>query len=1234
MKLKESIFFILFLLSFCTALLIENFALKDDFLQQDANALLARKLNKKLVKQEQLLSDSNLIDLIDGFDLSNGLYKDIEKQQVSIFAYKHKCLVFWTDNLIQPYNFACTDTFKKEILHNKKGWFQMLSISKNGYEIYCYYQFYQTYPFNNAYFLDAFNSELSLKNVNLKHKASSLKLEPSGYMTHSNLPEIDQSSFSGKRKRQMLEFFYIISFVFYLIFTLLLASKRQFFNARSFVMALIAFISLFSFLAYFNVVLKHKSDIPLFSPDLAAYSSLIPSLGHCLLLMLGTVSALVFLHQLISTFKQKAHLEPNNIIYAGISLLQWALNYLVVLLVLPKYILNSRINYDFKLLANVDQYTLIGLFNVFLFFFVIILFNRILSNLVKHKINQIGFLKLHIVIGFLVAIFAYFYAHTNGFLLICFSAYGVLLPFWVIFIKKLFFRHIIALGLLCSAIFSVHFEQLNSFKEKEHRKLFATKLIAKEDIDLEFKLLDIEEEMVHNEAIDSLFYYTKNDYNELELNYRYTFFNDFIKNYDISLMRYDSFGADITPNKLSYGYVNALYNQSTNKSISNYFLYIKDLHYLGGYLAKYEICPGKRNVGYVFLLLTPKVKSDLYNLDYFFNKMDFNSLADNRYSYAIYQKNELIKSLGSYPYTLNNDLQYSKMEDESFIEVNGHSQLLKKINSETFIIVSLKSYTWNQIFTVFTFILFYITSILVLVFIGLYALIFLIGLLGFNARFQKVYAVITKYLRVLNVNRLYLETKIRLSFLLMSVLICSVVVYFTVQNVNKSFKEKQSESLDKKMSQIVSELEVGYSKRDERPIQNLIKHLANTYEVDINLYFKDGTLYQTANNRIYDESWFSPYIHPLAHYELIQRKQYNLKQVEHIGLLDYQSYYNALFDANRNLIGYVHLPYFSKSLDLKNEFSSYLGSLLNISALLLMISLLIASYIGKSLVRPLNLMITSLAKIKLGEQNQLINWSRNDEIGQLVDQYNVMLKKLELSTEKLARSEREGAWKEMAKQVAHEIKNPLTPMKLHLQHLQMSLHKDDAHLKSQIASISQILIDQIDQLSHMAEEFSSFAKMPAALPELHNINQILQSSIVLFRSQSHLEIDCVISNEVLLVMVDKEQVTRVFTNILKNAQQATEENEICKIQVKIELLESSIDISFTDNGKGIEDELKDKIFQPNFSTKNSGMGLGLAICKKIIEQVHGTITFESELNKGTTFHVILPVYQSDSTLNI
>src|SRR5690606_12759057 len=141
-----------------------------------------------------------------------------------------------------------------------------------------------------------------------------------------------------------------------------------------------------------------------------------------------------------------------------------------------------------------------------------------------------------------------------------------------------------------------------------------------------------------------------------------------------------------------------------------------------------------------------------------------------------------------------------------------------------------------------------------------------VSLLTFHPIFNKLYGVVIKYFRIININKLYLETQIRLSFLLIAVLICSVVIYFTVQNVNRSFKEKQSEDLDRKMSQILSEIELGYKKKSQRPIQILIKHLAGTYEVDINIYLKDGTLYQTANNRIYYEGWFSPYIHPEAHF--------------------------------------------------------------------------------------------------------------------------------------------------------------------------------------------------------------------------------------------------------------------------------------------------------------------------------------------------------------------------------
>lgn len=1231
--MKQIIFLILFILCFGTGVYVENATIKDFYKAIDANSLLQKKLDDKLIAQHKILGNTEIIKLVDSFDISSDLYKELKSESLSLFAYKNKCLVFWSNNVIQPYNFPTNDNFNKQFLSNNKGWYQMVSLKKGEYDIYCFYHFYRHYPIANEYFANGFSTSLNFNNLDLKEFESNVNYNSTAFVQHKTLPEVDQKVFEGVKVKQLVELLYFFAFLFFAVFAFLFANSNHVFKARVFMILFASFVSLFNLFAFLNIIIKQKSNSSLFSPDLAAYSDFMPSLGHSILFSMFLLSLMVVIHQAAGLLPKNDAGKTSVVRYLVVSSAHWAFNLWVVFIVIPTYVLNSRISYDFKYLSNVNENTLIGMFNVFMLFLFLLLGNRILGSFLKNRIDKRKFYTIHFIIALCTVIFAYLVRNENGFLLICFSVFGMLLPIWGLFVKRLLFRHIMAVAFITAAVFSVQFEQLNSHKEKENRKLFANKLITKEDIDLELKLLEIEEEMIHSAAIDSFFYYKKTDYSELELNYCFTYFNEFIKNYDITLMRYDSFGNAITPNKLTYEYVNELYNKSTNKSISNYFLYIRDLHYLGGYLAKYEICPDLRNIGYVYLLLTPKLKSDQYNLEYFFSKMDDNHLADDKYSYAVYQNNVLIRGLGAFPYRLTDYKRYLAMDDETFLVQNGFSQLLKKIDNETFIIVSLKSSTWNQIFTVFTSILLYFTSILIAVFILIYSLIFIIGRFSFNPFFAKLHDIVTQYLRVININNLYLETKIRLSFLLMSVLICSVVVYFTVQNVNKGFKEKQNDALDKKMSQIVSELEVGYNKRDEKPIQNLIKHLANTHEVDINLYYKDGTLFQAATNRIYNEGWFSPYIHPNAHYELIHRSQYSFKQTERIGKLEYLSYYTALFDEDRNLFGYVHLPYFSKSKDLKTEFSTYLGSLLNMSTLLLMISLLIASYIGQSLVRPLNLMIESLARIRVGAQNKSIDWNRNDEIGQLVEQYNSMLKKLEVSTEKLARSEREGAWKEMAKQVAHEIKNPLTPMKLHLQHLQLSISRNDENLKEKFAGISTILIDQIDQLSRMAEEFSSFAKMPLANPQVCNIYEVLSSCILLFRSQNDIEITYTESEEALYVFVDKDQLLRVFTNILKNAQQAALEGIPMEISVTVDINHGYVTISFTDNGKGIEDALKDKIFQPNFSTKNSGMGLGLAICKKIIEQVNGNITFSSEVNKGSTFNVILPIYKDDLLSN-
>ncbi len=1224
--MKKIIFFVLFILSFGCGIMIENTSLGNQFDFKDANALLKKKLDKREEIQKSILTHPDLLRVINDFDINSELCQELSRNNLSLFAYKNKCLSFWSDNFIQQYNFKTSEQFSKTILYNRNGWYQMVSVKKGNYDIYCYYWFYKQYPFNNEYFVNSFNSDLKFNHIEIIKHPEEINKDISGYEVNKTLPTVTQSSYNQFKMKRRIELIYIISAVFFLVFAFVNANREKVFNVRQFVMLLASFVFVFCTLSFFDIILKHKINTTLFSPVLAAYSQFIPSLGHSLLFTFALLSFLVWLQQALTI----VHVKPGRHILATIiiSLLSWLLPAVMFIYALPKFILNSQINYDFKSLTNVNNYTLIGMFNIFLMFICIIIGFRVFAAFSHSRFRQKNFLLVHFIICLILVPSIYLVQKENSFLLICFAIYGLLLPFLVLFTDKIRFTHILISASLTAAFLSVQLEQLNSFKEKEQRKVFANKLITKEDFESELKLLEIEKELIGSAVFDSFFYYKQNDYQELELNYKFTFFNDFIKNFDIDFLRYDSSGIDVTPNNLTFDYINSLYNKSTNKSITNYFLYIKDLHYLGGYLAKYEICPEDRDIGYVFLMLTPKVKSDLYNLDYFFSKITYSHLRENQYSYAVYQKNELVKGLGSYPFKLSDNIDYKSMEDASFFEQNGFSQLFKKIDEDTFIIVSFKAASWDRVFGIFTFILLFFIGILAMVFLLIYFLVFILGIFTFNPVILKLYGTITRYLRIVNLNKLYLETKIRLSFLILAVLICSVVIYFTVQNVNRSFKIKQYELLDKKMSQIANEIEIGYQKKDERPIRNLIKHLANTYEVDINLYFKDGTLYQTANNRIYYEGWFSSFINPVAHYELIQNKQYSIKQIEKIGNLEYLSYYNTVFDENRNLIGYVHLPYFSKSLDLKNEFSNYLGSLINISTLLLMISLLMASYIGRSLVRPLKLMIESLARIRLGAMNKQIDWNRNDEIGQLVEQYNIMLKKLEISTERLAQSEREGAWKEMAKQVAHEIKNPLTPMKLHLQHLQMSIDKDDEHLKEKITSISQILIEQIDQLSRMADEFSSFAKMPMAILETCSLHQVLNSSIDLFKSQHDLRIIYPAKHKDALVYIDKDQMKRVFNNILKNAEQAAKEDESCIIEVDTVLEGDYITVSFKDNGKGIEEGFKERVFTPNFSTKNSGMGLGLAICKKIVEQVNGTITFNSETNKGATFYVTLPVVKS------
>jgi nitrogen fixation/metabolism regulation signal transduction histidine kinase len=265
-----------------------------------------------------------------------------------------------------------------------------------------------------------------------------------------------------------------------------------------------------------------------------------------------------------------------------------------------------------------------------------------------------------------------------------------------------------------------------------------------------------------------------------------------------------------------------------------------------------------------------------------------------------------------------------------------------------------------------------------------------------------------------------------------------------------------------------------------------------------------------------------------------------------------------------------------------------------------------------------------LSQIKLGRKNEKIAWVRNDEIGGLISEYNRMIDELAESAELLARSERESAWREMAKQVAHEIKNPLTPMKLSIQHLQRSWEDKAPDWSERLGRFTRTMIEQIESLNKIAAEFSDFAKMPKAKNENIDIAEILENAVDLFQDnklQINIENTC---NEPLIINADKTQILRIFNNLIKNAIQAINDIDKGRIDIHLSNTEMSFLVKISDNGEGIPAEQKDKIFSPNFTTKTGGMGLGLAMVKNIVESYQGKIWFESEQGSGTTFFVEFP----------
>jgi len=457
-----------------------------------------------------------------------------------------------------------------------------------------------------------------------------------------------------------------------------------------------------------------------------------------------------------------------------------------------------------------------------------------------------------------------------------------------------------------------------------------------------------------------------------------------------------------------------------------------------------------------------------------------------------------------------------------------------------------------------------------------------------------------------------------LVLLLLSLLITGA---FSIYHFYEENEEYHNKRLTRKAVNLISAIDYHFKSIDIVDKDNLdsiiapkLKEWADIHNIDVLFYDMEGELIRSSSKQILDHKDVKQTLSPTFVFRVINEKSVITKSQEDTTtvLIAYQ----FIRDSFENPLAIISIPYFENET-IPDQDIEFLEYLITLYIVLFLLAVVIAYFLSNYITQSLSTIGQRLSHTQINK-NVPLQWKSNDEIGQLVKEYNRMLAELEGNAVKLARSERESAWKEMAKQVAHEIKNPLTPMRLLVQQLEYTLKTEDTE---KLKEFTIAMLEQIDAMVTIADAFSRFADMPNSKREEFDVKALLERTIAIF---SNLNIDLEGPDGDVLVSADKNQLLRVFNNLIKNAWQSVPEERDPKITIRLNETDENVQIEIEDNGSGIDPEKQERVFEPSFTTKSTGMGLGLAMSQNIIEGLKGKIWFETKAEKGTTFFISLP----------
>jgi len=888
----------------------------------------------------------------------------------------------------------------------------------------------------------------------------------------------------------------------------------------------------------------------------------------------------------------------------------------MVLLFTNGLIENSSIPLDIEQLFSLNAYSILAIVSLGTLYFFIHQF--VLAGFRLHFKNKLGISSL--AVGIFIFSFAFFiFEITLGYQLL----FGGLFPlFFLALISFQVFRQglkntigfSILFLFLFSATLAINLSELSDRKEQQERELFANQIATEKDIVTEIEFNNLAQQLKDDAfLLKFLTLDRKMSVSDFEDAMERRFFNGYWERYELNFNLFDLNGSslivDDNQNFTSGEIEHLISEHGAISEIDSSIIFVKDYTDQYSYIIRLRLktADSLKEGDFVATLKSKKIPEEIG-----FPRLLISSGANvieslEDYSIAKYHDGRLITKYGIFTYPSNDQLVRQWRKNSGFQDRGGYNHYILHKNENDIIVLSSKNNSSIELITSFSYLF---------CFFGILLLPAFFKSSNTTPFFKRTFSL-----------------AIKIQFVLIGLVFVSLLGFGWGSGifVRNQYNDYTHQMIREKLNSVDKELKskTGTKKtldiqRDGSYLEYILRKFSKVFVTDINLYDKQGQLIACSRPKVFNMGLISEQMNPAAFYTMkIENKSEFIHQ-ENIGDLDYTSAYLPSYNNEGELLGYMNLQHFGQQKEFENQIQNFLVAIINVFMLLLAISIILAIFISNWVTAPLRLLQQSFAGVKFGKHNQQIDYNKNDEIGALVKDYNQKLEELEFAAQQLAQNERESAWREMAKQVAHEIKNPLTPMKLSIQQLLRVYDPTNPDSGAKLTKVANSLVEQIDALTKIANEFSNFAKMPKPNEEELDLLPLIERVIEVSISEQACEITLISDLKKAEIFADKDQILRVFNNLIKNAQQAIPEERLGIISIDIRAKLDTFVIQITDNGIGIPADQQSHIFVPYFTTKSTGTGLGLAMVRQIIENHNGTIDFNTIENQGTSFTIILP----------